>query len=225
MAGISLSTKASEKKKGSSEDLLKQIEELREPIEKTLMDIREMLSALDNPLIGVMDEPAPQPKNSGANGGQEPRGAGQHGGAGGKVGGDATLDKQGGVSYDSSPPPLPHAPLTRSSDVSRFNATALASLAVWLLGRATFERLVNSLALHAPENIYFTSLLREAADFVSTTLREEHVHGGRGFPGHESYLLCVMLLELYISNPSQPSIGMVASLIQRLLSSNGVRGA
>ncbi|MEM2189500.1 MAG: hypothetical protein QXH35_06990 [Nitrososphaerota archaeon] len=222
MAGTGLSVKTSEKKKSSPEDLLRQIEGLREPIEKTLMDIREMISALDNPLIGVMDEPGPPPSRGSVSGG----GQGLNGvGAGGREGGGLAPSRAGGVTEGGvQPPSVPQITLSRSSDVSRFNATALASLAVWLLGRATFERLVNSLALHSPENIYFTSLLREAADFVSATLREEHAHATRLAASHESYLLCVMLLELYISNPSQPSIGMVASLIQRLISGNGVRG-
>ncbi|MEM4290178.1 MAG: hypothetical protein QXQ48_07920 [Nitrososphaerota archaeon] len=215
MATIGLGSKAlSEKKNQQPDDILRQIEGLREPIEKTLMDIREMISALDNPLIGVMEEPAPQPREPGL---KRSHTGHSEASSPGEVGGKIETEQP-------PPPPLPQTPLSASSSVSRFNATALASLAVWLLGRDVFERLVNSLALNSPQSIYLTALLREAADFVSATLRDERVFA-RNTSSHESYLLCVMLLELYLSNPSLSSIGMVASLIQRLLSQNGVKGA
>ncbi|MCS7145360.1 MAG: hypothetical protein RMJ28_07085 [Nitrososphaerota archaeon] len=215
MAGIGLGAKAAAaEKKHSPEDVLRQIEELREPIERTLMDIREMISALDNPLIGVMEEPPAQPKEHGHRRGQ--------GEAVEPVRGEP--DSRAGSEPQAAAPPPPQIPLSHGGSVSRFNATALASLAVWLLGRDTFERLVNALALNSPQSIYLTALLREAADFVSATLRDERVFA-RATSSHESYLLCVMLLELYLSNPSHASIGMVASLIQRLLSQNGVKGA
>lgn len=214
MASLGLKSKQPAEK-SSPDDILRQIEGLREPIERTLIDIREMISALDNPLIGVMEEPVSQPREQG----QLRRG---HGEAVEASRSEAVAEK--GASRASPSVPPPEIPLAQGCSVSRFNATALASLAVWLLGRDTFERLVNSLALNSPQSVYLTALLRESADFVSTTLRDERVFA-RVASSHESYLLCVMLLELYLSNPSLASIGMVASLIQRLLSQNGVKGS
>lgn len=223
MASLGVRAKAAEKK-SSPEELLRQIEELREPIEKTLTDIREMISALDNPLIGVMEEAEPrqrgEPPKRGRNEEVQP------GREGGVPHVDASsLEGVAGVAAAGppAPPPLPQTTLSTAASVSRFNATAIASLAVWLLGRDVFERLVNSLALNSPNSIYLTALLREAADFVAATLRDERVYA-RVASSHESYLLCVMLLELYLVNPSLSSIGMVASLIQRLLSQGGVKG-
>ncbi len=226
MASLGVKAKTTAERKGSPEDILRQIEELREPIEKTLTDIREMISALDNPLIGVMEEPPPQPR------GEPLTRRGRDGEAeAGRIGspphvGGAALEgvASGETAGPPAPPPIPQTPLSASASVSRFNATAIASLAVWLLGRDVFERLVNSLALNSPSNLYLTALLRESADFVAATLRDERVFARAG-SSHEAYLLCVMLLELYLSNPSLSSIGIVASLIQRLLSHGGVKGA
>ncbi len=202
--------------KRSADELVRQIEELREPIEKTLLDIREMISALDNPLVGVMEEPA-KPAEA------RPKQAEQESRALEGVGAQAQPSRQAKPQKEQPPPPpMTQIPITSSTDVSRFNATAIASLAVWLLGKSGFERLLNSMELGIGGGIYLRSLLREAGEFVASSLRDDPPAHPVGL-GHEAYLLCVMLLELFCSNPSQPSIGMLASMIQRLLSQNGVR--
>jgi len=207
---------AGDRTKRSADELVRQIEELREPIEKTLLDIREMISALDNPLVGVMEEPA-KPADA------RPKQAEQESGAWEGAGTSAQPSRQAKLQKEQPPPPpMTQIPITPSSDVSRFNATAIASLAVWLLGKSGFERLLNSMELGVGGGIYLRSLLREAGEFVASSLRDDPPAHPVGL-GHEAYLLCVMLLELFCSNPSQPTIGMLASMIQRLLSQNGVR--
>ena len=175
------------------EKLLKEIGELRGPIERTLMDVREMLAAVDSPL---RTPPAVQPPQRS----EQPATKAETGEQG-------TARHQENRSAWGAPFPA------TGFDVLTFNSFAITEFLVKLLGKWHLERLI--VTLGKDETV--RESVKRALESI-TTAEPVQDHPPLGVAPRDAVQAGVVLLSLFFENPRNPAIGILAQSLDKLLS-------
>jgi hypothetical protein len=175
------------------EKLLKEIGELKGPIERTLMDVREILAAVDSPLRAPpavqqtqkTEQPVTKVETGGQNAArhQESRNAGE-------------------VSFPAT-----------GFDVLTFNSFAITEFLVKLLGKWHLERLI--VILGNDETV--RQFVKRALESI-TTAEPVQDHPPLGVAPRDAVQAGVVLLSLFFENPRNPAIGILAQSLDKLLS-------
>jgi hypothetical protein len=175
------------------EKLLKEIGELKGPIERTLMDVREILAAVDSPLRAPpavqqtqkTEQPVTKVETGGQNAArhQESRNAGE-------------------VSFPAT-----------GFDVLTFNSFATTEFLVKLLGKWHLERLI--VILGKDETV--RESVKRALESI-TTAEPVQDHPPLGVAPRDAVQAGVVLLSLFFENPRNPAIGILAQSLDKLLS-------
>jgi hypothetical protein len=175
------------------EKLLKEIGELKGPIERTLMDVREILAAVDSPLRAPpavqqtqkTEQPVTKVETGGQNAArhQESRNAGE-------------------VFFPAT-----------GFDVLTFNSFAITEFLVKLLGKWHLERLI--VILGKDETI--RESVKRALESI-TTAEPVQDHPPLGVAPRDAVQAGVVLLSLFFENPRSPAIGILAQSLDKLLS-------
>jgi hypothetical protein len=175
------------------EKLLKEIGELKGPIERTLMDVREILAAVDSPLRAPpavqqtqkTEQPVTKVETGGQNAArhQESRNAGE-------------------VFFPAT-----------GFDVLTFNSFAITEFLVKLLGKWHLERLI--VILGKDETI--RESVKRALESI-TTAEPVQDHPPLGVAPRDAVQAGVVLLSLFFENPRNPAIGILAQSLDKLLS-------
>ncbi|MEM2701054.1 MAG: hypothetical protein QW490_05110 [Nitrososphaerota archaeon] len=184
-----------QRNEGRIDRLLKEISELKGPIERTLMDVREILAAVDSPLRAV---PTVQPQQRSERTGKEAPAKPQ----------EATRDQN-----NRAPAAEASVPAATGFDVLTFNAFAMTELLVKLLGKWHLERLIMSLG----RDEAVKESLRKALESITAT---EPIpdHPPLGVAPRDAVQAGVVLLSLLFENPRNPAIGILAQSLDKLLS-------
>jgi hypothetical protein len=175
------------------EKLLKEIGELKGPIERTLMDVREILAAVDSPLrtppavqqTQKTEQPVTKVETGGQNAArhQESRNAGE-------------------VFFPAT-----------GFDVLTFNSFAITEFLVKLLGKWHLERLI--VILGKDETV--RESVKRALESI-TTAEPVQDHPPLGVAPRDAVQAGVVLLSLFFENPRNPAIGILAQSLDKLLS-------
>jgi hypothetical protein len=175
------------------EKLLKEIGELKGPIERTLMDVREILAAVDSPLRAPpavqqtqkTEQPVTKVETGGQNAArhQESRNAGE-------------------VFFPAT-----------GFDVLTFNSFAITEFLVKLLGKWHLERLI--VILGKDETV--RESVKRALESI-TTAEPVQDHPPLGVAPRDAVQAGVVLLSLFFENPRNPAIGILAQSLDKLLS-------
>ncbi len=179
---------------GKIDKLLKEIGELKGPIERTLMDVREILAAVDSPLRAV---PAVQPS-------QRSEQSARKAEPGGQSAPRPQEDRNGAWEF-----PFPAA----GFDVLTFNSFAVTEFLVKLLGKWHLERLVVMLGR---EEAVRESVKRALESITATEPVQDHPP--LGVAPRDAVQVGVILLNLFFENPRNPAIGILAQSLDKLLS-------
>jgi hypothetical protein len=175
------------------EKLLKEIGELKGPIERTLMDVREILAAVDSPLRSPpsvhQPQKAEQPVTKFETGGQN---AARH----------RESRKAGEVFFPAT-----------GFDVLTFNSFAITEFLVKLLGKWHLERLI--VILGKDETV--RESVKRALESI-TTAEPVQDHPPLGVAPRVAVQAGVVLLSLFFENPRNPAIGILAQSLDKLLS-------
>ncbi|MCS7117336.1 MAG: hypothetical protein NZ957_00925 [Thaumarchaeota archaeon] len=181
------------------DQILKEINELKGPIERTLMDVREILSTLDNPLRTVQTADDPR----------------------------ATADARRDVPEKESNqrPQQKHVRSTTSEshegfDTLTFNVYACTELLTKLLGRWQVERLLMGMEGEDVEDV--RNQVRKALEALSAVepLPDQPI---LGIPMKDALHLGLVLLNLLLRDPRNPVIGVVVLLLDRIISPLSVK--
>jgi hypothetical protein len=175
------------------EKLLKEIGELKGPIERTLMDVREILAAVDSPVRAPpsvqqtqkTEQPVTKVETGGQNAArhQESRNAGE-------------------VFFPAT-----------GFDVLTFNSFAITEFLVKLLGKWHLERLI--VILGKDETV--RESVKRALESI-TTAEPVQDHPPLGVAPRDAVQAGVVLLSLFFENPRNPAIGILAQSLDKLLS-------
>ncbi len=175
------------------EKLLKEIGELKGPIERTLMDVREILAAVDPPLRAPPSVQQPQkaerPVTKVETGG---RNAARH----------QESRNAGEVFFPAT-----------GFDVLTFNSFAITEFLVKLLGKWHLERLI--VILGKDETV--RESVKRALESI-TTAEPVQDHPPLGVAPRDAVQAGVVLLSLFFENPRNPAIGILAQSLDKLLS-------
>jgi hypothetical protein len=175
------------------EKLLKEIGELKGPIERTLMDVREILAAVDSPLRAPpavqQTQKTEQPVTKVETGGQN---AARH----------QESRKAGEVFFPAT-----------GFDVLTFNSFAITEFLVKLLGKWHLERLI--VILGKDETV--RESVKRALESI-TTAEPVQDHPPLGVAPRDAVQAGVVLLSLLFENPRNPAIGILAQSLDKLLS-------
>lgn len=177
------------------ERLLREISELKGPIERTLMDVREILAAVDSPLRAPTTAQSQQrPEQEGKEGTAKAHEAT-------RLQANRASDAEALVAAAAG------------FDVLTFNSFAMAELLVKLLGKWHLERLVMSLG----RDEAVKESLRRALESITAT---EPIpdHPPLGVSPRDAVQAGVVLLSLLFENPRNPAIGILAQSLDKLLS-------
>jgi hypothetical protein len=175
------------------EKLLKEIGELKGPIERTLMDVREILAAVDSPLRATPSVQPPQRSEQPATR-NEPRGQGTAGHHENRNAGEVFFPATG-------------------FDVLTFNSFAITEFLVKLLGKWHLERLI--VILGNDETV--RQFVKRALESI-TTAEPVQDHPPLGVAPRDAVQAGVVLLSLFFENPRNPAIGILAQSLDKLLS-------
>lgn len=186
---------ATQRNENRVERLLREINELKGPIERTLMDVREILAAVDSPLRAA---PTSQPQQRSDKTGKEGPARAQ----------EAAQRQEYRATGEEAT-----VPAAAGFDVLTFNSFAMAELLVKLLGKWHLERLVMSLG--RDESV--KESLRRALESITAT---EPIpdHPPLGVAPRDAVQAGVVLLSLLFENPRNPAIGILAQSLDKLLS-------
>jgi hypothetical protein len=175
------------------EKLLKEISELKGPIERTLMDVREILAAVDSPLRAPpavqQTQKTEQPVTKVETGGQN---AARH----------QESRNTGEVFFPAT-----------GFDVLTFNSFAITEFLVKLLGKWHLERLI--VILGKDETV--RESVKRALESI-TTAEPVQDHPPLGVAPRDAVQAGVVLLSLFFENPRNPAIGILAQSLDKLLS-------
>jgi hypothetical protein len=175
------------------EKLLKEIGELKGPIERTLMDVREILAAVDSPLRAPpavqQTQKTEQPVTKVETGGQN---AARH----------QESRNTGEVFFPAT-----------GFDVLTFNSFAITEFLVKLLGKWHLERLI--VILGKDETV--RESVKRALESI-TTAEPVQDHPPLGVAPRDAVQAGVVLLSLFFENPRNPAIGILAQSLDKLLS-------
>ena len=175
------------------EKLLKEIGELKGPIERTLMDVREILAAVDSPLRTppAIQQPqkTEQPVTKVETGGQN-------------AARQQESRKAGEVFFPAT-----------GFDVLTFNSFAITEFLVKLLGKWHLERLI--VILGKDETV--RESVKRALESI-TTAEPVQDHPPLGVAPRDAVQAGVVLLSLFFENPRNPAIGILAQSLDKQLS-------
>ena len=176
------------------ERLLKEIGELKGPIERTLMDVREILAAVDSPLR------APPALHQS----QKPEQSAKRTEPGGQ--GTARHQEDRSNAWEASFP-------AAGFDALTFNSFAITELLVKLLGKWHLERLI--VMLCRDEGV--RDSVKRALESITATEPVQD-HPPLGVAPRDAVQVGVVLLNLFFENPRNPAIGILAQSLDKLLS-------
>ncbi len=195
--------------------LEEEIRELKEPIEKTIMDVRELIAEIDNAVI--TSPPAQQSR--------------------------PMLKRPSGIEFKTSEEAAktegksqsqwrgPESSSMHTRNVSEFSGGQLdlnlyvaTSFIIRLVGHHNLERMLFLIRGVGGESEFLKRQIREMAEMIVRSLRED-VHEKYPQPGSDAYLLCLHLLSIFLNNPSDPNIGLlIVTLGKLLLGDSLIRG-
>ncbi|MCS7095432.1 MAG: hypothetical protein NZ988_06505 [Thaumarchaeota archaeon] len=181
------------------DQILREINDLKGPIEKTLMDVREILSTLDNPLrtLQTVDEPKTRAETR-----QE------------------APEKEGNQRPQPKRVHLPTTGTHEGFDTLTFNVFACTELLTKLLGRWQLERLLLGMEGEDVEEV--RNQVRRALEALSAVepLPDQPI---LGIPMKDALHLGLVLLNLLLRDPRNPVIGVVVLLLDRIISPLSVK--
>ncbi len=178
------------------ERLLKEIGELKGPIERTLIDVRELLAAIDSPLRATTSFNNQQRSEQATK--RSEQGVQVHG----------TSRQQEDHSNVRDVPAF-----ATGFDVLTFNSFAVTEFLVKLLGKWHLERLIMTIG----NNEVGKEAVKRALESITAT---EPVpdHPPLGVAPRDAIQVGVVLLSLFLENPRNPTIGILAQSLDKLLS-------
>lgn len=185
-----------------------EIRELKEPIEKTIMDVRELIAEIDNAVITSTENQKSKPALKK----QLPATAGMN-------------NKQEERVEQSSRPTSQRARFWTNSTESDFAASAYMDLNLYavtsfmlrLLGYQNLERILLSIRSSAENVDWLKNQVREIAEIILRGTRPDGVSEKYPLPGSDAYLLGFYLLSLFLQRPGDPNIGLLVITLSRIL--------
>jgi len=185
-----------------------EIQELREPIEKTIMDVRELISEIDSAVIT-----APQPRQNKPDVKRLPTVE------------KRTDDRQGETRsvQAGQQPRIPDAPTLNAEKESidaeylDVNLYVVTSFILRLLGNQNLERILLSVRSHGESVDWLKKQMRDVAELILRGSKTELGVEKYPFPGSDAYLLGFYLVSLFLRRPGDPNLGLLVITLSRIL--------
>ncbi|MEM2003459.1 MAG: hypothetical protein QXI27_02070 [Nitrososphaerota archaeon] len=201
-------SRTSEAQKTDIRRLEDEIRELREPIEKTIMDVRELIAEIDNAAITSpnVEKSRPTVKKpvktiSDTNNAQEGR-----------------LEQSAAQAYQRPGNRTNNAEsMSAASAYLDLNLYAVTSFTLRLLGYQNLERILQSIRTGVENVDWLKRQVREVAEIILRGSRLEGSGEKYPFPGSDAYLLGFYLLSLFLQRPGDPNIGLLVIALSRIL--------